>query len=216
MIATRPLFAALALAALGACNTAAVEPPPPPAAKCSVDKDCAKGFICEGEADARRCAKGERSAAEIAASQKKALAEKQAKLAAAKAVKPGEGRLYVRLCPGYSNTIESIGTVIAVHQETKARHILNLGLEVPEGGWETEFAYPSLPLGKYDVEAHYGIQVKGRPDTHQLLCDEKVRKDCKNEGKTREITVILPTEEAPREMEKDGTLKRRPCDFSAE
>lgn len=192
------------------------EPPPPPAAKCQTDKDCAQGFICTGDAEDLRCQKGERSAAEIAEAQKKVLAEKQAKAEAAKAVKPGEGRLYVRLCPGFTNTIESIATVVAVHQETQSRHILNLALEIPEGGWETEFAFPSLPLGTYDVSVTYGIQVKGRPDTHPLLCDEKVRKNCKEDGKVREIAVVLPEDEPEREKKEDGSFKRRPCDFSAE
>lgn len=217
MLSLRPIcLLALALGGLAACDSTPKPAYAPPTAKCATDGDCAKGFICEGEGDARRCNKGERSAAHIAEAQKKALAEKEAKAAAAKAVKPGEGRLYVRLCPGYNNTPESIGSVVAVHTETKARHILNLALALPEGGWETEFAFPSVPLGTYEVTANYGIQVRGQPDTHPLLCDEKVRKTCEQDGKVRKIEVVLPENEAPREKDKDGTFKRRPCDFSAE
>lgn len=184
----------------------------PPAAKCEVDKDCAKGFICEEKV----CVKGKRSAEEIAKRKKAEFEAKKAAREAKKQTKPGEGRLYVRLCPGFQNTPESLGTIVAKNVKTGKEYVKHLALDVQEGGWETEFTFWSVPLGDYTVTAKYGIQVKGQPDISQLKCHEKVDKKLCTDGMTLTKTVIAPADEPEREKEKDGTFKRRPCDFIAE
>ncbi len=211
---TRPLFGLVLLAAasLSGCKTGGDAEYAPPAAKCDADKDCAKGFVCE----AKVCKKGERSAAELKARKAAEEAAKQKARDAEKATKPGEGRLYVRICPGFQNTQESIGTLVATHTKTGKTFTKHLALDVPEGGWETEFTFWSVPLGDYEITAKYGIQVKGQPDISQLKCHEKVdKKACKDELVILK-SVIPPDQEAPREKDKDGTFKRRPCDFTAE
>ena len=179
-------------------------------APCKADADCAKGFIC-GE---KKCVKGERTAAELAAKRKEKAVKKAKKLAAKMAVKPGEGRLHLRLCPGFKNTPESIGTVIAVHQATKKKHFLHLARETPDLGWRMEFVFPSLPLGIYDVSADYGIQKNGRADVVKLKCD-KDAKPCRDET-IREITVVLPKDEPPAPVDDKGKRKLRACDWMAE
>ena len=179
-------------------------------AACTTDQDCAKGFICSEKV----CTKGERSATELAA-QRKAKADEKAKKAAAKlVVKPGEGRMRIRLCPGFKNTPESIGTVVAVHQTTKKKNFLHLARETPDLGWRVEFLFPSLPLGVYDVTADYGIQKNGRADVVKLKCDPKA-KGCRDET-IREITVVLPKDETAPELDEKGKPKPRPCDWVAE
>ncbi len=181
------------------------------AADCTSDNDCATGFVCTE----KKCLKGKRSAAEIAAKAKakadKAAAERAKKLA----VKPGEGRLRVRLCPGFKNTPEAIGTIVAVHQKTKKKHFLHLARETRELAWETEFLFPSLPLGTYDVTADYGIQKGGRPDVIRLKCDKKA-KQCRD-GSIREMAVVLPKDEPPPPPKReDGKRTYKPCDWVAE
>lgn len=179
-------------------------------APCETDKACADGFICQDN----KCQKGARSAEEIKA-QKAAEAKKKAEeKAAERAVKPGEGRLTVRICPGFKNTPESIGTIIAVNQETGKRHILHMAMETPELGWQMEFTFPSLPLGTYDVTADYGIQKGGVPDVVKLKCDPKAQ-PCRDEL-VREMTVVLPENEPPREKNEKGEPKLKACDFIAE
>jgi len=141
------------------------------AAACETDEKCADGYICTDGT----CQKGERSAEEIAA-KKAAEAKKTAEEEAAKQrPKDGEGRLIVRICPGFKNTPEAIGTLIATHQETKRRHLLHMAMEAPELGWQMEFTFRSLPLGTYDVTADYGIQKGGVPDVVRLECDPKAK-----------------------------------------
>lgn len=182
-------------------------------AKCETDKQCADGFICkEG-----RCNAGERTAEEKAA-MAAAEAKKRAEEEAAKnRPKDGEGRLIVRICPGFKNTPESIGTIIATHQETKKRHLLHMAMEAPELGWQMEFTFRSLPLGTYDVTADYGIQKGGVPDVVRLGCDKKDPKarPCR-EDTIREMTVVLPENEPPREKNEKGEDKLKDCDFIAE
>ena len=179
-------------------------------APCETDSNCIKGFICKD----KKCTKGERSAAELA-EKAKTEAEAKKKAAAKKnAVKPGEGRLYVRLCPGFKNTPSAIGTVMAVHQETKKRHPLHLALLTPEGGWKTEYRYPSLPLGKYDVTANYGVNVRGKVEVVNLKCDPKA-KPCRDKT-IREMEVVLPADEPAREKGPDGKPKFKACDWVAE
>jgi len=179
-------------------------------AACETDKDCADGFICTE----KTCQKGERSAAEKKA-ERDAKAKAKAEAAAKKtATKPGEGRLIVRICPGFKNTPEAIGTIVAVHQETKARKVLHMATEAPELGWQMEFTFHSLPLGTYDVTANYGIQKNGVPDTVWLNCDKKA-KPCREET-TREMTVVLPENEPPRAKNDKGEPKLKACDFVAE
>lgn len=182
------------------------------AASCEVDKDCAKGFICTE----KKCVKGERSAKEKAAIEKARIEAVRKKRAAANKVKPGEGRLHVRICPGFQNTPESVGTIIATHTETKKKHLLHLALVVPDTGWETEFKFPSVKPGLYEVQAQYGIQVKGKAEVVDLKCHSKVdKKQCKD-GSIRLIEVVTPDKEPPVEKDKDGKVIRRPCDFIAE
>lgn len=181
------------------------------AASCDDDKGCAEGFICQEG----KCQKGQRSPEEIAAAKKAELEAKQKALAARRETKPGEGRLSVRICPFFKNTMESIGTIKAIHQETGKIHYLDMAMEADELGYQDVFTFYSLPLGKYDVEASYGIQVKGVPETHPLKCDEKIRKKCRNEM-IREVEVVLPENEPPVEKDKEGKPIKQACDFSAE
>lgn len=179
-------------------------------APCETDKECADGFICQE----KTCQKGERSAKELAARRAAEAKKKADEEAKKRAVKPGEGRLTVRICPGFKNTPEAIGTLIATHQETKKRKVLHMAMEAPELGWQMEFTYPSLPLGVYDVTADYGIQKGGVPDVVRLKCDPKA-KPCREET-IREITVVLPENEPPRERNEKGEPKLKACDFIAE
>jgi hypothetical protein len=181
------------------------------AADCTTDNDCADGFVCTE----KKCLKGVRTAAELAAKAKakadKAAAERAKKLV----VKPGEGRLRVRVCPGFKNTPEAIGTIIAIHQQTKKKHFLHLARETRDLAWETEFLFPSLPLGTYDVTADYGIQKGGRPDVIRLKCDKKA-KQCRDES-VREMTVVLPKDEPPPPPKReDGKRSYKVCDWAAE
>jgi hypothetical protein len=194
------------------CENNATKGYKPPAAKCASDDGCGKGFICTDGL----CAKGERSAKELADRKKAKFAAAKKKRADADKVKPGEGRLWVRICPGYQNTPESMGSIQAINVKTKKRHLMHLALTVPDGGWETEFKFPSVPLGTYEVQATYGIQVKGKADVHKLSCHEKVDKKLCVEEITRLIEVVAPDQEPERVKEKDGTFKRRACDFIAE
>lgn len=204
----------VALLALAGCNDEAqsrYDKFKTAAADCKTDGDCADGFICTE----KKCLKGKRSAAEIA-EKAKAKAKKEAEAAAKKLeVKPGEGRLRVRLCPGFKNTPEAIGTIVAVHQQTKKKHFLHLARETRDLAWETEFLFPSLPLGTYDVTADYGIQKGGRPDVIRLKCDKKA-KPCREES-IREMTVVLPKDEPPPPPKReDGKRTYKPCDWVAE
>lgn len=181
-------------------------------AKCETDEDCAEGFICEDKA----CSAGARSPEEIAKAKQAALEKRQAEEARKTATKPGEGRLVVRICPGYKNTPESIGTIVATHQETKEKHFIDLALRVSDGGWESEFTFYSLPLGKYDVTASYGIQVRGQPDgVHKLKCHEEAKKGCRDEV-VREFEVLLPKDTPPPAKYPDGRHQMKDCDWSAE
>ncbi len=181
-------------------------------AKCTTDKNCAKGFICS---DKKICAKGERSAAEKAAADKAEEKTRMDAIAAKKAVKSGEGRLHVRLCPVFKNTPEALATIVATHQKTKKKHSLNLAMVVPDGGWQDEFTFPSLPLGTYDVGITYGIQSRGRPDVVAIKCHKKA-KPCRDEI-IRELEVVLPKDAPPIKFDKKTKKPiKRPCDFLAE
>ena len=139
---------------------------------------------------------------------------KRKKEEAKRRVKPGEGRLHVRLCPAFKNTPESIGTIVAVHQESKARHMVHLATETPDLGYQSIFSFYSLPLGTYDVTCTYGIQVRGIPDVNKMKCDKEA-KPCRDEL-IREMQVVLPENEAKPEMDDKGKPKMMPCDFQAE
>jgi hypothetical protein len=180
------------------------------APSCETDKNCIDGFICKE----KKCHKGKRTAAELAAQRKAKADAKREKEAAKKRVKPGEGRLHVRLCPAFKNTPESIGTIVAVHQETKSRHMVHLATETPDLGYQSVFSFYSLPLGTYDVTCTYGIQVRGIPDVSKMKCDKEA-KPCRDEL-IREMQVVLPADEAPPEMDDKGKPKMKPCDFQAE
>lgn len=211
---------ALAAFALGGCDKGdggkkAPDPRWVTAAKCKADKDCAEGFVCNGEDGKRTCQKGERTAAEKAAA-KKAEDEARVKAQAARQTPDaGEGRLFVRICPFFKNTPESIGTITATNQATKKTTQLHMALETPDQGYRDEFFFRSLPPGKYDVTATYGIQKGGKPNVAQLKCDLKTRLPCKDEL-VREIEVVLPASEPPVEKDDKGKVVKRPCDFIAE
>lgn len=183
-------------------------------APCSTDKDCAEGFICKNE----KCAPGERTPEEQAALKKKEAEAAAKAAAAAKGPKPGEGSLTVRICPGFKNTMEAIGTITAKHQETGKEHYLHLAMVVPEMGWQSEFTFPSLPPGKYDVTATYGIQSRGRAEVVKLECDPKAR-PCRD-GFVREFEVAAAqpgsTPEPAKADDSDAGRKLKPCDWVAE
>lgn len=186
-------------------------------AKCAADDECADGFICETDGDDKVCKKGERSAEEKA---KMAADEKAKKAAEAEAKKPkgpkeGESTLTVRLCPGFINTLNATGTIHAKHQETGKYHPLHMSLELKEGEAETEFTFPSLPLGKYDVTVDYGILVKGRPDVVKLKCSKKAE-PCRDEI-IREMEVVAFADTyKPGAKDKDDKPVYKDCDFDAE
>ena len=189
--------------------------------------------VCRTDLCYRNDKRKQRTKEEIAAL-KKAIAEKKAKAEAAKkAVKPGEGRMIVKICPFFKNTPESVGQITAIHQETKKRHFILLNMVTPDQGYQSEFTFYSLPLGKYDVTAKYGTQTRGRHDTVDILCDAKSKLPCrcaddkktaktkkgkkaKCSEKVREIQVVLPKDEPPVKKGKDGKPEKRPCDFVAE
>lgn len=178
---------------------------------CEDDSKCAKGFVCTDKI----CQPGERSAAELEARRKSEAAATADEATAPKAPEAGHGRLRVRICPGFKRTIESIGTLAAVHQETKKRHLIHLAMYVEEGDIESEFTFPNLPLGMYDVTARYGVQIKRQPpETVQLKCHEKA-KPCRD-GVIRELEVIPPEKEPPVKMTDAGTPEKKDCDFWAE
>ncbi|MCA9537383.1 MAG: hypothetical protein KC620_00765 [Myxococcales bacterium] len=210
----RPLFFVATALALTACKDqsgpSARDRILSQAASCEQDDQCADGFICQD----KKCTKGERSAAEIAARKKEELAKKAAEEAAKRATKPGEGRMTIRICPGFKNTPEAIGTIIATHQETKQRHFIHMAREAPDLGWKMEFDYWSLPMGKYDVIAEYGIQKNGIVDTVKLKCD-KDAKPCRDEL-IREMEPVPPDQIPPREYDEKGNPKFKACDFVAE
>jgi len=180
------------------------------AKSCEADNDCIKGFICKD----LKCQKGERSAAELEAKRKAALeAEKKAE-AKRNMVKPGEGRLTVRICPFFKNTNNASAQLFAVHQKTKKKHWMALHNKTPENGLQTVFKFPSLPIGTYDVNLRMGIRIRGTHDLSDMNCDPKAR-PCR-EGTIREMDVILPKDEPPPEKKEDGSPKLPPCDFVAE
>lgn len=186
-------------------------------ASCQSDDDCAKDRICQkNEKGEGTCEKGERSAAEKAAKEKAAIEARKAKAEAKKQTKPGEGRLTMRVCPVFKNTPEAIGTITAKHLETNQESYLHMAQEVVDGGWEDEFTFWSLPPGKYEVTASYGIQVRGTPQVVKIKCHEKVKKDeCKDEV-IRLVEVVPLDQMSPPEKDKDGKIIKKPCDWLAE
>lgn len=214
-IAALPMATALMITvALGGCSGEKKEEVPiwmkTPAA-CKSDDDCAKDFICESD----HCKPGQRSPAELAERKAAKRAKDKERAEAKKKPKPDEGPLEVRICPGFKNTIESIGTITAIHHDTKKRHDLHLALVVPEGESESEFSFVSLPLGRYDVTANYGIKPRGRnPEVVALKCAEKA--DPCREDLVREMEVVLPEDVAAPALNKEGKPLKKPCDFTAE
>lgn len=185
--------------------------------KCDDDEGCAKGFICKPEGDKKYCFKGERTAEEKAKMKADKEAERKRKLEARKPSKPkdGESTLTVRLCPAFVNTINATGTIHAKHKETNRYHALHMSQELREEEWATEFTFPSLPLGKYNVWVDYGIVVKNRPDVVKLKCHEKA-KPCEKEI-VREMEVIAYDKSyKPGAKDKDGKPVYKDCDFVAE
>ena len=181
------------------------------AADCKKDDDCAKGFICTE----KKCTKGKRTKAELAARAKAKAEAKRKALAAKRAVKPGEGRMRVKICPFFKNTPEAVGQITAIHQTTKKKHYIHLALATPELSAQSEYFFYSLPLGKYDVTARYGIQKGGKHDLVDLKCDPKSKLACRDK-KVREIDVVLPKDMPKPKPGKDGKPPRVPCDWIAE
>lgn len=192
------------------CNEKSRFVPAVDAKSCETDNDCIKGFVC----NALKCLKGKRTAAELEA-KRTALLEAEKKAEAKRdLVKPGEGRLVIRICPFFKNTSSASAQLFAVHQKTKKKHWMALHNKTPENGLQTVFKFPSLPLGSYDVNLRMGIRVNGQHDLSDMNCDPKAR-PCR-EGTIREMDVILPKDEPPPEKKEDGSPKLPPCDFIAE
>ena len=180
-------------------------------APCKTDKNCADGFICEKDT----CVEGTRSPEELARRQAAKRAKREEARRKKETTKPGEGVLMVRICPGFKHTPNSIGTLVATHQETRKEHRLHLAHVVPEGEWHSEFKFPSLPLGKYDIKANYGIlNPSGRAEVVFLKCHRKA-KPCRDEN-IREMEPVLPEKLPPPKLNKKGQPKLKPCDFVAE
>ena len=171
---------------------------------CKQDSDCISGWICEESF----CVQGQRSAAEIAA---KKEAKRKAKEAKKKKVKPGEGRLHVRICPFFKNTDDSVATLIAVNRETKKRFLKSLHLEVNKDSMKDVFTFYSVPPGEYSVTAKMGVQVNGQFDTHKIKCDPKgAHRACEEE-----VTRVVKVDVAKTTLEED-LKKKIPCDWIAE
>ena len=179
---------------------------------CKSSKDCADGWLCGSN---KVCKKDTRTPEEIEAARKaeieklkaKKEAERLARLKAKTSTKAGEGKMVLKICPFFKNTDVSVGSIIATHQKTKKRHILNLQMETEKDSTQATFTFYSLPLGKYDVVAKYGVQSNGVFDTHKLKCDPKsTARSCKEEL-TREIEVVLP---------KEASKEDTGCDWIAE
>ena len=174
---------------------------------CSSDDDCAGGWICEKE----HCARGKRTAEELAQRQAKIEAEKmrkrKAKIAARTQTKKGQGRVSVKLCPFFKNTFASVGSIVAVNQKTKFREMISMQMETEKNMTQSEFTFYSLPLGTYEIYATYGVQVEGKFDTHRLKCDPKATKRACKDGELRIVEVVLP---------KDMKKEALECDWIAE
>ena len=176
-------------------------------ASCKTDEDCISKWICEEEF----CVRGKRSEQELA--KKAALEDKKQQEAKEEirkrkeSTKPGEGKMYVKLCPFFRNTDIAVGTVYAVNQTSKQKYMLQMHLETPKNIEQSEFTFFSLPLGKYDVYLEYGIESQGRFDTSKMKCDPKNKGVCKD-GYIREIEVVLP--------ENEKQVKERECDWIAQ
>jgi len=184
---------------------------------CQADGDCAKDHVCKkNEKGEGSCEKGERSAADEAARKKAELDARKAKEEAKKQTKPGEGRLEMRVCPVFKNTPEAIGTITAKHLESGQEHFIHMAQVVSDGGWEDQFTFWSLPLGKYEVKASYGIQVRGRAEVVDIKCHEKIKKDACKDEVIRLVEVVLPEKMPPPEKDKDGKILKKPCDWLAE
>ena len=174
---------------------------------CKSDEDCLGGWICEEQF----CTPGERSAAELADKKealKKAREAKKKALEAEKTkTKPGQGRVSFKICPYFRNVSGSVGSIIATHTETKERAIISLQMETEKNMQRDEFTFYSLPLGRYEVIANYGVQVDGKFDTHRLKCDPKgTKRACKGD-EVRIVEVVTPDK-----MSKDSLE----CDWTAE
>ena len=200
----RCIFVCMLSASLFACQGKKK----PTGAYCKGDSDCAEGWICE----ASYCAQGERDQKEVLA-RKKAKQEAKEKRRKEREIKkrqtkPGEGRVTFRICPFFKNTSDSVGSIGLIHLETKKREIMSLQMEVTKDSMQSEFTFYSIPLGKYEVYATYGVESNGRFDTHRLKCDPKVTtRPCKND-ELRIVEVVLP--------ENDVKKIRPDCDWIAE
>jgi len=210
---------ALVLLLLGACGDGAKREPDERylKASCTVDEECAKDRVCQKGADGKgTCEKGERSATAKADKEKAAMEARKAKEAEKKQTKPGEGRLTMRVCPVFKNTPEAIGTLVAKNLETNKESYIHMAQVVPDGQWEDEFTFWSLPPGKYEVVASYGIQIHGRAEVVKIKCHEKVKKDeCKDEV-VRLVEVLPLDKQPPPEVDKEGKPVKKPCDWLAE
>lgn len=183
-------------------------------ASCKSDDNCGDDFICKDGT----CQKGKRSKEELAKKEAAEKAEAARKLAEKRKVKPGETRMEVRVCPVFKNTPEAVGTITAKHTETGKEHHIHMALVTKEGGWQDVFTYWSLPLGKYEVTASYGINVRGHTETVLLKCHDKLIKDakqCKNKVVRLMEAVPLDQIPAPKKDDKGNEIKI-PCDWIVE
>jgi hypothetical protein len=224
-----PLLLALGVGGLSACDKAAEGGSETKAADqdkakaptfCHWDEDCAvkPGFICNDG----RCEKGERTAEQKAAIQ--ALRDKmkaeeeakaQAKAEAERPPGPNEGRLWIRVCPFFKRTAEAVAEITATNKSTGQKYSLHLESVTQPGEIRSEFAFPKVPVGDYDVVADYGIRVTSTQNqVARLKCDKKA-KPCR-EGTIREISVVPIAQEPAPKVGKDGQPEHRPCDWIAE
>ena len=208
------LSAACLLFMVGCGGEQAGQPTQKKAADCKADDDCVRKFICKNG----QCIKGKRTQAEImkmrAEKARKDAEKRKKRLAKRNKVKPGEGRLRVRICPFFKNTSNASSSLYAVHQKTKKKHSISLHLETPENAAQSVYTFPSLPLGTYDISLKMGVQIKGTHDLTEMNCHPDGR-PCRG-GTIREMKVVLPSQEEPLEKKEDGSFKLPSCDFLAE
>lgn len=181
---------------------------------CQWDEDCFKeGFVCN---DAR-CVKGTRTPEQKAAIQAlrdKMKAKEEAEAEARRPPGPDEGRLWFRVCPFYRKTPQAVAEITATHKETGKVFTLRLEELLRMDELRSEFAFPKVPIGEYDVVADYGIRDGAGREMVRLKCDKKA-KPCRD-GEVREVTVVPIDQEPPPKADAEGKTIKRPCDWIAQ
>ncbi len=185
---------------------------------CHWDEDCIKpGTICQDG----RCDVGTRTPEQKAAIQ--ALRDKQKAKAEAEAEKnrppgPNEGRLWFRVCPFYKKTPFAVAEITATNKASGQQFKMRLEEVLRMDELRSEFAFPKVPIGDYEVVADYGIRDgagdKAGAQMVRLKCDKKA-KPCRD-GLIREVTVVPVDQEPPEKKDAKGATIKRPCDWIAE